>query len=248
MDAEVTDVETAQTTPSASSQRLIPWHDNLWYVEGSTVSFYGFPFTTRMVIAKLSDGTLWVHSPIALDDGLQQQVDALGEVRYLIAPNHLHHLFLQPWQQRYPDATSYATKELAKKRSDLHFDEVLDNQQDYPWGDELAHCLVTGSPAMQECVFFHKASACLVVSDFIENFPRQHFKRWQQPIAQLAGILAPDGKMPLDWRLSFWRGRKQLATHLTTILGWQPQSIIMAHGLPVESNAMGHLKQAFKLN
>ncbi|MCG7533934.1 DUF4336 domain-containing protein [Pseudoalteromonas sp. OOF1S-7] len=54
------------------------------------------PFTTRMTIVRLPCGGLWVHSPICLTPGLREQVDALGPVTYLVAPNHLHHLFMAP--------------------------------------------------------------------------------------------------------------------------------------------------------
>ncbi|GAK88043.1 hypothetical protein JCM19238_5653 [Vibrio ponticus] len=63
--------------------------------------------------------------------------------------------------------------------------------------------LFTGSAVMQESVFFHQASRTLIVTDLIENFAPQHFSPLQRNIAKVVGILAPNGKMPLDWRLTF---------------------------------------------
>ncbi len=37
--------------------------DEIWIVEGEPVSFYGFPYLTRMAIVRLSNGDLWVWSP-----------------------------------------------------------------------------------------------------------------------------------------------------------------------------------------
>ncbi|MBS1269768.1 MAG: hypothetical protein MAG794_00719 [Gammaproteobacteria bacterium] len=37
---------------------------SLYVVEGPTVSFYGFPYPTRMAVAHLSDGGVWVWSPV----------------------------------------------------------------------------------------------------------------------------------------------------------------------------------------
>lgn len=67
--------------------------ENLWIFDGEAVPFFTLPYTTRMTVIRLNDGALWVHSPIKLTPELQALVEALGEVRYLIAPNHLHHLF-----------------------------------------------------------------------------------------------------------------------------------------------------------
>ena len=65
---------------------------DLWIAEGPVVPFLGmFPYPTRMAVVRLSDGGLWIWSPLALDDMLAKEVEALGPVRYLISPNKLHH-------------------------------------------------------------------------------------------------------------------------------------------------------------
>jgi hypothetical protein len=38
--------------------------DDLWIVEGPNVRDFEIVFTTRMIIARLSDGSLWVDSPV----------------------------------------------------------------------------------------------------------------------------------------------------------------------------------------
>src|SRR6185437_9757095 len=69
----------------------------LYFADGPTVSFFGFPYPTRMALARLTDGTLWVWSPIALTRELTQEVQALGPVRHIVSPNKIHHLFLHDW-------------------------------------------------------------------------------------------------------------------------------------------------------
>ena len=49
---------------------------SLYSADGPTVPFYGFPYPTRMAVAKLSDGGLWAWSPIALNDELLGAVEA----------------------------------------------------------------------------------------------------------------------------------------------------------------------------
>ena len=47
----------------------------------------------RAAVVKLSDGTLWVHSPLKLDDALKQALAQLGDVRHIVSPNFEHTSF-----------------------------------------------------------------------------------------------------------------------------------------------------------
>ncbi|MCV2883398.1 DUF4336 domain-containing protein [Aestuariibacter sp. AA17] len=219
--------------------------ENIWIVEGKTVSFYSMPYTTRMTIVKLPDNKLWIHSPIALTPTLQQEVNALGFVAHLVAPNSLHHLFLAQWQSAFPDAVLWGTPEVIKKRNELCFTGELGSTAPTQWNSVLEQTLFSGSPIMAECVFFHKPSATLILTDLIENFSQHHFSGWQKWVAKIVGILAPNGKMPLDWRLSFLLNRREAKQHLSKIISWQPKQIVMAHGEIVTSDAMAFLNRSF---
>ncbi|WP_227545993.1 DUF4336 domain-containing protein [Marinobacter fonticola] len=226
-----------------SPQSLHELAENVWIVDGETVPFHGFPYTTRMTCIRLADGSLWVHSPVRLTPHLHSRVSTLGTVRYLIAPNHLHHLFIGEWQQAFPEASLYGTAQVIGKRKDLTFDAVLDSQRHWPWSAEIDQIIFSGSRMMEEAVFFHRPSATLIVADLIENFPAGHFNWWQQPIARLAGIVAPHGKTPLDWRLTF--NRRHAQDSLTHIKAWVPKFIVMAHGEIVEEKDNAFLNDSF---
>ena len=73
---------------------------SLYSADGPTVSFYGFPYPTRMAVVRLSDGSNWVWSPVALTDELFNSVQAVGPVRHIVSPNKIHHLFLAEWAER----------------------------------------------------------------------------------------------------------------------------------------------------
>jgi len=219
---------------------------SIWTYQGSTVSFFGFPFSTRMTIVRLSNGELWVHSPVKMHDDLKNELSALGSVKYLIAPNKLHHLFLLEWIDAFPDATTYAAPGLIRKRKDIRFDVELSNLAEPQWAEEIAQTIFRGSPAMEEVVFFHKQSSTLILTDLIENFHPDSFNFWQKSLAQFAGILYPNGKMPIDWRLSFCFGSKKKARKsLSTILSWQPDNIILSHGECVWSHGTHFLQSSF---
>ncbi|MGY4879128.1 DUF4336 domain-containing protein [Vreelandella aquamarina] len=218
----------------------------IWIFDGSSVNFLGLPFSTRMTVVRLLNGELWVHSPIQLSEKIREQIAALGQVKYLIAPNHLHHLFLPEWIAAYPNAETYGTDEVIKKRSDISFTESLNNQRSWAWSLEIEQELFSGSPLMEECVFYHKRSKTLVVADLIENFSGQNFNYWQRMVAKGVGILAPNGKMPLDWRLSFIFGRSDARRHLNRLLAWKPQILVMSHGEIVKENTDEFLARSFE--
>jgi hypothetical protein len=71
-------------------------------------------------VIRLSDGSLFVCSPIALLDSLSASVSALGPVRHLVLPNALGE-----WKSAYPAARLYASSRLQRKRRDLSFDAEL---------------------------------------------------------------------------------------------------------------------------
>lgn len=218
---------------------------SVWLVDGESVRFFTLPFSTRMTVIRLANGDLWVHSPVCLTDPLRDAIDALGPVRWLIAPNHLHHLFVADWQQAWPNAALWGTREVQEKRPDLRFDGTL-GEGEPPWLAEIDQLLFTGSPAMTECVFLHKASRTLIVADLIENFHPDQLGWLQRPLAKAAGVVSPNGGMPIDWRFSFRGHHDQARAHIEHILAWQPERIVMAHGVLIESNADAFLRRSFR--
>tara|TARA_Y100001956_G_C3955451_1_gene114519 strand:- start:39 stop:476 length:438 start_codon:yes stop_codon:yes gene_type:complete len=132
--------------------------DNIWIVDGDTVQFLGLPFSTRMTVIRLADGTLWIHSPIQFSAVMKTQIEELGRVKYLVAPNHLHHLFLAKWIAAFPDSKVYGTSEVIRKRNDISFEASLNKPLSCDWISEIDHELFSGSPLMEECVFSPKFS------------------------------------------------------------------------------------------
>ena len=228
--------------PARRVQRI---GDCIWLVDGLPVRFFGLPYPTRTTLVRLHDGGLFVHSPVALDDALAAAVAALGEPRYLIAPNRLHHLFVADWTRRFPDAQVYAAPGLQTKLEGIDV-RALDADA-LPWEAEIDQLTFRGSPLLQEVVFLHRASRTLIVADLIENFDPATLNAPQRLLARLVGILAPRGSMPRDWRASFvGRGRRIARDCARVILAWQPEAVLMAHGRPVTVGAQAFLQQALR--
>ncbi|SFC92218.1 DUF4336 domain-containing protein [Pseudoalteromonas denitrificans] len=218
---------------------------NIWTVEGEAVSFYGMPYTTRMTVIRLKNNALWLHSPLAISEELIQELKNLGEVKFLISPNKLHHLFLPDWIKQYPNALTFSSPGLKEKRTDIQFNKALQMTADPLWEEEIDQTIFKGSSAMQEVIFLHKSSKTLILTDLIENFKPDTFNWWQKPIAKFSGIVSPHGKTPLDWRMSFIFGKKAAKKSFETMLQWQPEHIIISHGKCIIGNGTEFLKSSF---
>ena len=60
----------------------------VWTADGDDVVIAGFHYPTRMAVLRLSDGRLFIWSPIQLTETLRAEVDALGEVRHIIVQQY----------------------------------------------------------------------------------------------------------------------------------------------------------------
>ena len=239
----------APTGPNAEdlaiSAQLVEFGSGIWICEGPVVPFFaGFPYPTRMAVVRLSGGGLFVWSPVVLSDALRREVDALGDVRCLVSPNLLHHLFLKEWSSAYPMARLYASPGLRRRRKDLSFDADLGDAAEPEWAADIDQVLVGGSFAMTEVVFFHRASGTAIFADLIENLPRDWFKGWRGLVARLDGIIAPDPGAPREWRLSFIN-RRVARVALGRILAWPIERVLIAHGEPVRVDGATFVQKAF---
>ncbi|EIL97025.1 hypothetical protein RHOFW104T7_12445 [Rhodanobacter thiooxydans] len=232
---------------------LKPVAPGLWIVDGPIVRMAtpvgGMPFPTRMTVARLADGDLWCHSPIAPDDGLFAAIDALGPVRHLVSPNKLHYAHIAAWKRRYQQATAWASPGVRERASSqriaVDFDTDLAYAAEQAWAGELDQRHFRGSRAIEEVVFLHRASGTLILADLIENFEAARFGTAMRWIARLGGVLDPDGKMSLAMRFTF-RERRTARACLQQMLAWQPQRVILAHGRCYLENAGTELARAFR--
>lgn len=205
----------------------------LWLAEGDIVSFYGFPYPTRSVIARLADGGLWVWSPVKLAHDLRTEVDRLGPVAHLVSPNKLHHLYLREWQEAYPNANLWGPRSTMRRHPDLAFRNPLQDESPPEWLAEIDQAWFRGSIAMDEIVFFHRASRTAIIADLVQTFSddflHAHWQWWQRPLARLGGIVAAKALAPSDWRHTFINRAPARAAR-DKVLSWDCERVIMAHG------------------
>lgn len=202
---------------------------SLYVADGPVVPFLSFPYPTRMAVARLSDGSAWVWSPVALTPELEKAVEAIGPVRHIVSPNKIHHLFLAEWAQRWPDARVYAPPGLAKRKPELHFDAELGDQPDAAWATDLDQVVFRGSLFMEEVAFFHRPSRTAIFCDLVQRHDPAQARGLKGMVMRLDGLVGEHGSTPREWRASFVR-RRPAREARARALGWQPERLLIAHG------------------
>ena len=223
---------------------LEPIGENLWLIDGPVVRAYGLPFPTRMVIARLRSGALWVWSPIHLDEALRHAVETLGEPRYAVEPNKLHHLALSEWVTTWPALQLYAPPGLAKKRRDVRFTAELSDEPPPEWRDDIDQVCIRGSVFMTEVFFFHRASSTCLVGDLIQKHDVRGMPTWLRWFTKATGVAGEDGGTPIDGRLTFVH-RDAARESIGRALEWSPRRLVIAHGSCSMEGGAGMLRRSF---
>lgn len=213
----------------------------LWHAT-QPLRFGPLTLSTRMTVLRRADGGLWVHSPILPSPALRSALDALGEVRQVVAPNRSHHLFLRPFLQAYPRAQGYIAPGLAAKRPDLAGLPSVADAAAEVCGDELDAVFVEGLPVLEETVWFHRPSRTLIVTDLLFCFGSgaAPLTRWAARALGVHGRLAMSRTMRL-----MVRDRAALRRSAAQLRALAPQRVVVAHDQIVDDDVPGRLQRAF---
>ncbi|ABE60909.1 conserved hypothetical protein [Nitrobacter hamburgensis X14] len=224
--------------------------DDVWIVDGPTIAFgqplLKMPFSTRMTIIRIG-GDLLIHSPTPLTAELKTEVEGRGRPRWIVGPNRIHYWWIPDWHTAFPDTEVYLAPRIREQAAGrIDFDcQALDRDRGYSWDKDVATLPVEGS-YMTEVVFFHRKSRTLVLTDLIENFePRKLGSLLTRVLTWLGGVQHPDGSMPRDMRLSY-RDKAGLRGAVETMIGWNPERIVLAHGRWYDRNGTDELRRAFR--
>ncbi|MBX3258813.1 MAG: DUF4336 domain-containing protein [Labilithrix sp.] len=218
---------------------LAPFAEDVW-IEARPLRFFGVEVGTRMTVVRMRDGGLFVHSPVALDDATREAVDALGEVRAIVAPSLFHHLYVGEWASAYPKATLGAAPGLEVKRADVAWTHVLG---DAPlWADDFDQVHVSSRTMENEVVFFHRESRTIVSCDIIFNLA-SHPSWVTRAVGRLLGAREP-GPTVLE-HVMMRRRRAKAREEIDRVVAWGAERLVIAHGDPIASNASDVLARGF---
>jgi hypothetical protein len=215
--------------------------ENLWVVERPQ-SFYGLAVGSRMTVIRLPGARLLLHSPVALDADLRRELDAIGHVSFTVAPNRVHHLHAGDVAKVYPGARLWVGPGLERKRPDLVFEAVLDDDAPEEWREDVAQVFFRGRPYENEVVFLHRPSRTLVLCDLAFNFGPSTATSTKilMKLLRSYGHLGPSTLDP--WLI---RDRPAARESLERILAWDFDRIIVSHGDVLERGGHEVLRRGY---
>jgi hypothetical protein len=214
--------------------------DNLWGFEQDLRLPLGQRLPSRTTVVRLN-GEVMVHSPLAFDDETALAIEALGEVKTIIAPSCIHFLHLKAAMKRWPKARVLGAPGLEKKLKDVAFDVLPHEGVVDGLGDDLVVRRVEGIPYITEHVFLHRPTRSLVVTDLVFNL-------YRCPTWAMRTYLRCMGAWEKTAQSAIWRmltkDRHAAAESAHAVLAWDFERIIVAHGDVVTENAHATLATA----
>lgn len=228
------------------------------------------PIGGRGTVVKLTSGSLAVFSPVAMTDDVKAKLAELGgNVKYIIAPDIEHHIFITEWHQAYPEAKIIGPEGLPEKRAEqsktdpkIGNDEFavvfkaedklnirIDDEFDHDFLYEYVH-----SHANKELVFLYKPEKIMVQADLMFNLPANEQYSKVPESEKKPGLVAKmfmsmqttegeaKGNKRFLWYLLSARDRPGFNESVQRIGAWDFETIIPCHG----DSIVGDGKQVFE--
>jgi hypothetical protein len=205
--------------------------------------FFGLPIGARMTVIRFPTNELFVYSPLGLNDKIKRQLSELGQVQYVVSPNHLHHLFLTDYQEACPNAKIYASPGLEEKRTDIRFHKQLTDAPEPEWIPYLDQMLFAGVPSMREVIFYHKASRTLLVADLIMNY-RDTASLTMKFLLKMFHVYGHPFSS-IDIHKLEESSKDLVKFSIQQILDWDFDRIILSHGEMIDANGKDVIREVF---
>jgi hypothetical protein len=215
--------------------------DGLWE-RNDALTVLGMALGHRMTVARLADGSLWVHSPVAYTPELAASLDGLGPVAHIVAPNYMHDTYLEGWLPNYPGVRFHAPRAFHKVFPHFKVTDVLHEAPSPAWAGLLDQHVIQGVPRVHEVVFLHRPSRTLIATDLSFNLGRD--MPWSSALlCRINGCYDHFG--PSRLFKSVIKDRAALRGSIDRLLGWDFDRLIVSHGAIVERDAKARLREAF---
>jgi len=200
----------------------------------------GMTLPSRSTAIDVGPGRLLLLSPPADDC---PELDRLGSVSAIVAPNSFHHLNLANGVRRHPTAQLFTAPGLARRVPGLPASVELTPELVVPWRERLSFVVLGPHRGISEVLFFHSASRTLILTDLACNLvdlPRA----FDRVAWRLSGM--PSGFGPnRNARRLLLRDRAGAREALHAVRRWPFERIVMAHGAVVERGARETFESAF---
>ncbi len=214
--------------------------------DGPPARDMGIHFPTRMALAKLSDGSVWISSPVLVPFDTLTSIRQMGPIHHLVSPTPRHYWRLKAWHVLFPEAELWSSPitPVTLKEEDLPLTGVLDGRVPGAWAADFDQELIGGSRLLREVAFFHRPSRTLLLEDVFQVHAPKPDRPLLNAALRLGGIAGPDGGVARDIRLSF-RDRTATRESVDRILAWDFDKVVVAHGPVIREGARAVVEKAF---
>jgi hypothetical protein len=170
------------------------------------------------------------------------EIQRIGTVRYVIAPNKSHYLFFASFLRAFPDAQGFLAPGLGKKRPALSKYPELEPGKPTSWDLELTPFFIEGLPTLNETVWYHPASGTLILTDLLFCFGAEN--PWAGRL--LASLLGVYQNLAMSRTLKLLvRDRKAFSHSADQLLALEVKRIVLAYDQVIETRAQSRLATAF---
>lgn len=189
----------------------------------------GFHLPARMVVVETAPGELLLYSPLEITTELRDTIAELGDVRWIIAPNDYHHMFVGSAADAFPQAAIYGSAGAIRKQRDVSFTGSLADGPPPDLPDSVALFSIEGMPVVDESVLWLPDREALVCCDLVLNV--QTRVPWLT--RTILGFFLDHHDAPSqgkEYRWFFVKDRKAYAESMRQLLERPFDTLVMAHG------------------
>jgi hypothetical protein len=225
------------------ASQLTPVVDGLVWRTVRSVWFAGVQLRAHATVVRLEDRSLLIHSPAPPTTELQEELRALGPVRWLCVPNCFHHLGTPAAAQAFPEAKVVGPRSALERNASLRLDVEIHGDDLGKHLPELEALPLSGVPFLDETVLLHKPSQTLIGADIVMSACSKDHWSWR-----IAGRLTgcyEKIRVPPDVRRKVV-DKSAAARSLENIRKASAQRLLVAHADVIESHWADAVTEAWR--
>jgi hypothetical protein len=211
----------------------------LWSLERQ-VRFGAAVMPSRSIVVDVGARRLVLISPPA---DACAELDRLGTLAAIVAPNSFHYLYAGAYLQRYPGAELFVAPELPERVPSLPRAVELVADLDVGWRDALPYVVLGPHRGLSEVLFFHAATRTLILTDIASNLVS--FRNGYERLLWRSSGMPSGFGLSRNARRLLLRDRTAARAALRTAARWPFERIVMAHGAVVERDAHATFTSAY---
>ncbi|KAF8316784.1 hypothetical protein DL93DRAFT_2165911 [Clavulina sp. PMI_390] len=222
----------------------------VWIFSRPFARYNVVPIGGRSTAIKLATGDVWVLASTPLTPETKETIDAMGPVKWIMAADVVHHLFIDEFKANYPEAKVIGVSGLEAKKQ-FKFDGLYGvdpADTKYGFEPEIQACYFSGFKN-RDVAFFHAPSKTLIEADLMMNLPptEQYSKTNSTGKLPFVGdFISPWTNLQKRFLWSLGLDKEAMKRDAKTVAGWDFTRVIPCHGNVIEEKGKEAWREAYK--